>query len=418
MPSTVSAADPAVTPATLTVVSNNASTTLAKVGNTLTYTLVISGTDSVPLVTPQIKLTGLASTTMTPGATRTYTYSTTTYSSGISDGLITFQMSVGASTGNSTTTLSQTNLTAANVRFDKTVPTISTITSTATASGALKVGDTITFTLAPGATEYGATVAGSYNGRSLTWSTANSGVSFTATYTVTEGDTDQATALQISSVVITDAAGNASSAGAGSDIAKTVDANSPATPTASPSGGTYSSAQHVSLSSVGASSIRYTLDDVAPTCSSGTAYAGSFLVVSGALQVIGCDAALNSSSIASVTFSRRSSGGGGGSRRTTPVSVTAPSVVAPAAPVVVASTLGSFTRDLFVGSAGGDVKALQVFLNAHGFMIAASGAGSPGHETTTFGGLTKAALAKFQAANGIPAKGRFGPMTRAAVSEM
>ena len=64
---------------------------------------------------------------------------------------------------------------------------------------------------------------------------------------------------------------------------------------------------------------------------------------------------------------------------------------------------------------GADVKALQVYLNTHGYVIASSGAGSPGNETTKFGGATKAALIKFQKANGItPAAGYFGPKTRAA----
>jgi len=90
-----------------------------------------------------------------------------------------------------------------------------------------------------------------------------------------------------------------------------------------------------------------------------------------------------------------------------------------------ASTGGSsvsvptITRDLTLGSTGADVKSLQVFLNAQGYTVASTGAGSPGNETTTFGSLTKAALAKFQAAKGIsPAAGYFGAITRAKLSAM
>jgi peptidoglycan hydrolase-like protein with peptidoglycan-binding domain len=76
-----------------------------------------------------------------------------------------------------------------------------------------------------------------------------------------------------------------------------------------------------------------------------------------------------------------------------------------------------FDRDLEVGSTGDDVVALQVYLNAHGYTLASSGPGSPGNETSRFGGLTRAALAKFQADNGItPSVGYFGLKTRAFVN--
>jgi peptidoglycan hydrolase-like protein with peptidoglycan-binding domain len=75
-----------------------------------------------------------------------------------------------------------------------------------------------------------------------------------------------------------------------------------------------------------------------------------------------------------------------------------------------------FTRDLTLGISGLDVKALQKFLNANGFVLTPSGAGSPGQETDYFGSLTQAALSKFQAANNIsPASGYFGPVTRALI---
>jgi len=79
----------------------------------------------------------------------------------------------------------------------------------------------------------------------------------------------------------------------------------------------------------------------------------------------------------------------------------------------------NFTRNLTIGSRGEDVKALQEYLNAQGFTVAASGAGSPGNETEYFGSLTQAALADFQAANSVsPAVGYFGPITRAKIDSL
>ena len=83
---------------------------------------------------------------------------------------------------------------------------------------------------------------------------------------------------------------------------------------------------------------------------------------------------------------------------------------------VAAAPAYNFTKDLTLGSKGADVKALQQWLNASGYPVAASGVGSAGNETEYFGSLTAAALAKYQAAKGIsPAVGYFGPKTRAAI---
>lgn len=87
-------------------------------------------------------------------------------------------------------------------------------------------------------------------------------------------------------------------------------------------------------------------------------------------------------------------------------------------PTVPASSVGSGTlalsRNLSLGATGEDVRRLQEFLNAHGYQVAASGAGSPGSETTYFGPATRAAVIRYQAAKSImPAAGYVGPLTRA-----
>jgi len=73
----------------------------------------------------------------------------------------------------------------------------------------------------------------------------------------------------------------------------------------------------------------------------------------------------------------------------------------------------TFTRNLTINSVGLDVKILQQYLNSKGFTIANTDSGSRGNETTYFGALTRAALARFQKANNIsPPIGYFGPITK------
>jgi len=112
-----------------------------------------------------------------------------------------------------------------------------------------------------------------------------------------------------------------------------------------------------------------------------------------------------------------SSGRSGGSRRSSTQNSTQ-SIAQQTAPTIQTSQT-SFTRNLDVGMTGSDVKDLQRFLNSRGFTVAQVGPGSLGNETDMFGNATKAALAKFQAANGIvPAAGYFGPVTRAFIANM
>lgn len=78
------------------------------------------------------------------------------------------------------------------------------------------------------------------------------------------------------------------------------------------------------------------------------------------------------------------------------------------APKAHAATM--FTMDMTVGSTGAEVTALQTWLIAGGYSI-------PAGATGYFGAQTQAALAAYQAANGIsPAAGYFGPITRAKVN--
>lgn len=76
-----------------------------------------------------------------------------------------------------------------------------------------------------------------------------------------------------------------------------------------------------------------------------------------------------------------------------------------------------FDRNLEYGMVATDVQTLQKFLNTAGFVVAQSGGGSPGNETTKFGMATRQALTNFQKSHNItPAVGYFGPKTRAYVN--
>ncbi len=80
----------------------------------------------------------------------------------------------------------------------------------------------------------------------------------------------------------------------------------------------------------------------------------------------------------------------------------------------------NFTQTLTIGSRGSEVMGLQKFLNSvDGTQIATTGAGSPGNETSYFGGLTRAAVSKFQQKYGItPTAGYWGPISRAKANSL
>ncbi len=130
IPGTAQAA--ALTIVTATTTSSNASTTVAKVGDTVTFGLQLSGTPAATS-TPTINIFSMGTASFT-GSGAWWNYSTTT-TSAWTDGAITFSLAWGGSLGESTTTATQTSLTGTNVRFDKTVPTISSISSSPSCTG-------------------------------------------------------------------------------------------------------------------------------------------------------------------------------------------------------------------------------------------------------------------------------------------
>jgi hypothetical protein len=67
---------------------------------------------------------------------------------------------------------------------------------------------------------------------------------------------------------------------------------------------------------------------------------------------------------------------------------------------------------------GEDIRSLQKHLNTHGFVIAKSGPGSPGNETSILGLKTYQALKRFQASQGLPQTGFLGSLTRAKLTSL
>lgn len=95
---------------------------------------------------------------------------------------------------------------------------------------------------------------------------------------------------------------------------------------------------------------------------------------------------------ASAPVDQRWSGGGGGA---TPIVTTIVTPVIETTPITTPPAY-LFTKNLKVGTKHEDVRQFQKYLNAKGFVIALSGPGSPGKETTLFGSGTKAAVKRLQ----------------------
>ncbi|MDB5204565.1 MAG: hypothetical protein JWP09_593 [Candidatus Taylorbacteria bacterium] len=104
----------------------------------------------------------------------------------------------------------------------------------------------------------------------------------------------------------------------------------------------------------------------------------------------------------------------------TPTATSTPTVTPPSTPATnpLSSTF-TFTKTAILGNTSPEIKNLQIFLNAQGYIVAKTGAGSPGKETTKFGPATKVALIKFQKDHHIkPASGYFGPVTKTFINAM
>ncbi|MEI8061672.1 MAG: peptidoglycan DD-metalloendopeptidase family protein [bacterium] len=105
----------------------------------------------------------------------------------------------------------------------------------------------------------------------------------------------------------------------------------------------------------------------------------------------------------------------------TTLSPTLNTIATTTTPIIVTSVPSTLVlpRNLKMRMRGDDVKALQSFLNLHGFSVAPYGIGSRGYETGYFGPATRAAVIKFQMSQSIfPRLGFVGFLTRTAISNI
>jgi hypothetical protein len=424
-----------------------------KVGQTLSFQFNFSGVSGSPFATstPVINIFNMGSTTLVANGNYTgtssatfWTYSTTS-ATAWTEGAIAFNVGYPGDTNSSATTTFQSaaSSTLINVVFDKTPPTLSTVTAASNDSPTTvgKIGSVVTVSFL--ASEFIQAPAVTIEGHSATvLSTSTLAKFWTASTTIQSGDASGA--LSFSITTPTDYASNATStatwltSGTGVSVygslpTVTITGSNPdstyylgvaytdpgATATDA-QGGTISAPTTGAIdpSTFGAQTLTYTATDAAGNAASKTRTVNVVTAGGGGISGGGGGGGGGSAPVALPNNGGSQSGAAGPSGVSASVAGLQAELKALLAQIagLGGSTNGasSFARNLTIGSTGNDVMALQVWLNAHGYVLASSGAGSPGNETARFGGLTKAALAKFQAAVGIsPAAGYFGAKTRA-----
>ncbi len=186
---------------------------------------------------------------------------------------------------------------------DTTPPTISNITST-TSNGSYTVGASInaTFTFSEAVTTTGTITVTFDSGGTCTFSGITNSTTASCTYTVGSGQNSADLTVSNVSGTIKDQALNtmtnfSPTTNMAANKAIVIDTTAPSTPSATPAGGAYTSAQSVTLSAAGSSAIYYTTNGTTPTTSS-TLYTGAISISSTTtLKALAVDAATNQSSV-------------------------------------------------------------------------------------------------------------------------
>ncbi len=401
--------------------SNNLDGTFAGVGNTVT----VSFDTNEQVVAPSITIAGHGAS-VTGGGTGPWT-GTYTMQSGDSQNAIPIGVIVPDLAGNQLQASFSVTVGAATANGSQ---LISSITSNANYPGVLHSGNSIVFTLTPVTAQPNGQVSGSYNGVPLTWTTANGGATYTATYTVQSGQADEITPIQIMGVTLT-ANGYASAPAQGYDVQKTIDANVPILSVLTPVPvQTSLSSPSFTFTSTKSGTITYNGGCSGQTI---TAVVGANTIAFNPLAngtygnctILVTDTGGNLSSPLQVpAFTVASSGSSAPTTPTTPTTGAASTdaltsqiqalqsqltqLQAEQSGAAASASAYTFTTFLGMGSRGAAVTALQRRLAADGFFS--------GSVTGYYGSLTEAAVKGYQTAHSINPKGYVGPGTRAALN--
>lgn len=372
---------------------NNVNNTFSTIGSQITLTFSVNESVVNPTVTILGHTIGVNGTGPGP-----YTVNYTLVS-GDAQGTISATIlftDTNGNTGSATVNvLSTGNSTTAN--------TSGYISSNANSSGVLYPGNSITFTLVPSTSVPNArTVTGSYNSVPLSWYTTDNGVTYTAVYTVSVGQSNTTYPLQISGVTITDQYGNVRGPFSGSDVQKTITATTPTAPisiyqaTPVPSVTTNANPSYAFVSTA-AGTIHYGGD-----CLSSTMY-----VSSGLNTVVFNTLANGFHSNCTITVTDVA-GNVSNQLVVSPFTVQQGTVTGTTSQTPTTTGYYKFQNPLSVGSVGTDVTELQKRLTTEGVYS--------GPINGRFGPLTEAAVKKYQTLHGLTPLGNVGPATRAALN--
>lgn len=130
--------------------------------------------------------------------------------------------------GNTNAAITSASVNGVNLTIDSKTPQIFDVSSNAEVSGNVIVGDIIEFIVTPQLQEANLQVfPQEYNDKPLVWSTSDDGVTYTSSYEVQNGDTDQISPLPLGEVTLADQAGNTSNPVLYNDIQMSIYANKP-----------------------------------------------------------------------------------------------------------------------------------------------------------------------------------------------